>query len=151
MRSSQRSSTRKKEQNDDDKESDDDDSSAFDTEQDTRDEYTKEDSSSEDEVKMPKRRVRKKGRRAKFLVQQMIMDQQMQTMNPLYQSFPGQLQNTNYQVYVAEQIPNKIATVTESTEHTNQRKLPKLETVTENYVPRAFDPIPRGPSNDHIE
>ena len=67
--------------------------------QDSPDEYVKDYSSDADEMKMPKKRMRKKGRKAKFLVDQMLLDQQVQAQQNMFLNQQHQMQM--YQMYYA--------------------------------------------------
>ena len=116
----------------------------IDSSRESPDEYIKEYSSDAEEMKMPKKRIRKKGRKARFLVDQMLLDQQLQSKPNFSNSIDSQQQQINsYSLYQGDQniiIPPAISHL----ESKNGPSLPKLETVRENYVPQAFDPIPRG-------
>ncbi|EAY08896.1 hypothetical protein TVAG_464440 [Trichomonas vaginalis G3] len=86
-----------------------------------------------------RRRIRKKGRKAKFLVDQLLYDQQV---------FANQQQMMQYQaqqVMVPQQIPN-ITVQYEPVHYSAQfnRNLPDLESVNPNHIPGSFDLVPRG-------
>ena len=121
------------------------------------------------QIKRP-RRIRKKGRKAKFNVEQMLFDQQMMATNPnliqqnqammmAYQAQQTQyLYNYNPQQQFPQQINQQLTSQTlqmEAPQHHNMVhtqvldessffQQPNLETIQPGYIPRAFDIVPRG-------
>ena len=130
--------------------------------------------SNDEPIRRPKR-IRKKGRQAKFNVEQMLFDQQMMASNPriipqqaMYMGYPNQ--PTQY--YFSQNPPPQVSTPIIQSSQTSQippqsltyprmvrtqvldessfTSHPNLETIKPGYIPGAFDIIPRGPgSNRH--
>lgn len=110
-----------------------------DTDADPKDDYIKDYSSDADDMKIKKKRIRKKGRKAKFLVEQMIYDQQVLANQQRMMQFQQP------QPVVVQPIPQPPVAYCQQNYTPNFiHSLPDLETVGENHIPGIFDVVPRG-------
>ncbi|EAY15480.1 hypothetical protein TVAG_210100 [Trichomonas vaginalis G3] len=110
-----------------------------DTDADGKDDFVKDYSSDPDEIRIKKKRIRKKGRKAKFLVEQLIYDQQIMANQQRLMQYQQQQQ---IQLPIAPQpsIHYPQQTFTSNIPHS----LPTLESVGANHIPGSFDLVPRG-------
>ncbi|EAY15436.1 hypothetical protein TVAG_252490 [Trichomonas vaginalis G3] len=106
---------------------------------DVKEDYASNYSSDPEEVNYKKKRIRKKGRKAKFLVEQLMYDQQMmanqQSMMRLQSQQSTYLPN---QPQISPMYPQQ------SYSWKQPRYLPELETVGKNHIPGIIDVVPRG-------
>lgn len=108
-------------------------------ENDQKDDYYREDWANDDDVKGRKKRIRKKGRKARFLVDQLMYDQQaIATQQPV-----ANAQQQQYPVQPQMFQPQLQFSYDNSSPKSNHI-LPELESVGVNHIPGIFDVVPRG-------
>ncbi|EAY08173.1 hypothetical protein TVAG_302600 [Trichomonas vaginalis G3] len=109
---------------------------------DSKEDYVRDYSSDADEMKYKKKRIRKKGRKAKFLAEQLMYDQQMMANQQTMMQFQPQ---QTYHPPPPQLQPQPIITFQQPS-YTNKQlhSIPELESVGPNHIPGIIDVVPRG-------